>query len=706
MRILQVLSIPLPIEIAVIGAGAGLAVWTVRQARQRVRALERDRQRTADELNRRLSELFWLQELSYVLSESIKLERIVEQVVRYAMRFIDARGALVALAGENADDPLTIAAAEGSLTELKGTRVSATDPGLVARTARSERLELIRNSETGAQLAGGLVVDSAAAVPLRAHGVVVGSLVVADARGGALAPDDVRLLSTVATHAAVALANGRFFDLVRRGKEQWETTFDALSEGLAVVDDDGRVRRANRSLAAMLGQPLPAVIGEILASALLGRAEALDELLAAVRLDDRPAPLFFEQPQGRTFRVNAARMPGGDPNQAAVVLVQDVTEQQAMERQLIQSEKLATVGQLVSGVAHELNNPLTSISGLAEFLLEQKELGTGDRGHLKVIHEQAERAGRIVRNLLTFARKGPAERSRLDLNDLVQRTVLLVSYDLRLRDVETQTDLPEDLPEVIGDRHALQQVVLNLLTNAAQAVGGLGEGRVRCIRIATWSDAQVHLRVSDTGPGVPEDLVRQLFTPFFTTKEPGHGTGLGLSISYSIVASHGGLFSYERSPEGGASFRIDLPPAPAAQPAPPVPEPPAPQLPPSFAKRAILLVDDDPAVRRLVQALFGREGHSVDVARNAEHALALASDRTYDLILADGQVSAQGKLFVEELVARHPALKSRTLVATGDVRPSTEEALERLGLRYVRKPFNLRDLREEAARLWAAATLS
>ena len=703
MRILQVLSIPLPIEIAVIGAGAGLAVWTVRQARQRVRALERDRQRTADELNRRLSELFWLQELSYVLSESIKLERIVEQVVRYAMRFIDARGALVALAGENADDPLTIAAAEGSLTELKGTRVSATDPGLVARTARSERLELIRNSETGAQLAGGLVVDSAAAVPLRAHGVVVGSLVVADARGGALAPDDVRLLSTVATHAAVALANGRFFDLVRRGKEQWETTFDALSEGLAVVDDDGRVRRANRSLAAMLGQPLPAVIGEILASALLGRAEALDELLAAVRLDDRPAPLFFEQPQGRTFRVNAARMPGGDPNQAAVVLVQDVTEQQAMERQLIQSEKLATVGQLVSGVAHELNNPLTSISGLAEFLLEQKELGTGDRGHLKVIHEQAERAGRIVRNLLTFARKGPAERSRLDLNDLVQRTVLLVSYDLRLRDVETQTDLPEDLPEVIGDRHALQQVVLNLLTNAAQAVGGLGEGRVRCIRIATWSDAQVHLRVSDTGPGVPEDLVRQLFTPFFTTKEPGHGTGLGLSISYSIVASHGGLFSYERSPEGGASFRIDLPPAPAAQPAPPVPEPPAPQLPPSFAKRAILLVDDDPAVRRLVQALFGREGHSVDVARNAEHALALASDRTYDLILADGQVSAQGKLFVEELVARHPALKSRTLVATG---PSTEEALERLGLRYVRKPFNLRDLREEAARLWAAATLS
>jgi two-component system NtrC family sensor kinase len=398
-------------------------------------------------------------------------------------------------------------------------------------------------------------------------------------------------------------------------------------------------------------------------------------------------------------------MPGGTPDQAAVVLVQDVTEQQAMEAQLIQSEKLATVGQLVSGVAHELNNPLTSITGLSEFLLEQKELGAGDRDHLKVIHEQADRAGRIVRNLLTFARKGSAERSRLDLNDVVQRTLLLMTYDLRLRDVETETRLPEDLPAVIGDRHALQQVVLNLLTNAAQAVAEAPEGRSRCVRLETWSDGLVHLRVSDTGPGVPEDLVRHLFTPFFTTKQPGHGTGLGLSISYSIIESHGGQLVYERVPQG-ASFRIDLPAAPVAAPEPQATPAPSSTVPPGGAKRAILLVDEDPAVRRLVQALFGREGHRVDVARSATEALELAGEGRYDLILADGQASARGRLFVEELVERHPAMKTRTLVATGDVRAATEEVLERLGLRYVRKPFNLRDLREEAARLWAAATLS
>ncbi len=701
------MSLHTALGLALAVVATGIALWALRRTRQRFRSVERERQRTADELNRRLSELFWLQELSYVLSESIKLERIVEQVVRYAMRFIDARGALVALAGENPGDPLTIAAAEGSLADLKGTTVPADDPGMVARSARSERLELIRNSETGTQMAGGVAAESAAAVPLRAHGVVVGTLVVAEPRGGALAPDDVRLLSTVATHAAVALANGRFFDLVRRGKEQWETTFDALSEGIAVVDEAGCVRRANRSLALMLGEQVPAVIGVDLASALLGRADALDQLMEAVHRDERPAPLIERaQVPGRTFRINATRMPGGTPQQAAVVMVQDVTEQQAMEAQLIQSEKLATVGQLVSGVAHELNNPLTSIAGLSEFLLEQKELGPGDRGHLKVIHEQADRAGRIVRNLLTFARKGPAERVRLDLNDLVQRTLLLMGYDLRLRDVETQIELPLDLPEVIGDRHALQQVVLNLLTNAAQAVGELPDDQSRVIRIETWSDSRVHLRLSDSGPGVPEDHVRHLFTPFYTTKEPGQGTGLGLSISYSIVESHGGHIAYERAASGGAAFHIDLPPAPAQRPAPtPAPEP-SPVLPPSFAKRAILLVDDDPAVRRLVQALFGREGHVVDVARSAEHALELVGERAYDLILADGQVSAKGRLFVEELAASHPDLKGRTLVATGDVLPATEEALERLGLRYVRKPFNLRDLREEAARLWAATTLS
>ena len=381
-----------------------------------------------------------------------------------------------------------------------------------------------------------------------------------------------------------------------------------------------------------------------------------------------------------------------------------------MESQLIQSEKLAAVGQLVSGVAHEVNNPLTSIAGLSEFLLEQKELGENDRGHLRVIHEQAERAGRIVRNLLTFARKAPADRERVDLTDVLQRTLLLMSYDLRLKDVTLEKEFAQVLPEVLGDRHAIQQVVLNLLTNAAQAVAGNPPHRPRTVRAATWFDGRVHLRVQDTGPGISEEVARQLFTPFFTTKEPGQGTGLGLSISYSIVEAHGGKISVEPAPAGGgASFHVEFPPAPADAPAKVERQrTPAPATRSSRASkgarpaRSILLVDDDQAVRRMVQALFGREGHEVEVARNGQHALELATNRVFDLIIADGRSAATGKLLVEELAERLPHLKNRTLVATGDVRPATDETLTRLGLRYVRKPFNLRDLRDEAARVWAA----
>jgi len=699
------------IAIAVIFVGAGLVVWRLRQ---RLLRSEYERRRAAEELNRRLSELFSLQELSYVLSDSLELDRIVEQVVRYAVRFLDAQGALLALVGDAASDPLHVAAAEGTLAPLRGQKIHADDAGLVARSTGREHLELIRNS--GAEptvIAQGFEAAAAAAVPLRSHGIVIGTLIITDPKQGVFVPEDIRLLSTLATHAAVVIANARFFEMVRHAKEQWETAFDALSEGIAVVDDEGRVRRSNRALAGLLNMPLPNVVGTPLGEALLGKPNALQELLAATRRGDRPAPLVARSERlGRAVRVNAARIPGAATEQSIVVMVEDVTEQQALETQLVQSEKLAAVGQLVSGVAHELNNPLTSIAGLSEFLLEQKELGKKDRGHLQVIQEQAERAGRIVRNLLTFARKGAAERVPVDLNDVIRRTLSLTSYDLKLKDIQVERELSGALPDVFGDRHGLQQVVLNLVTNAAHAVAENPRERPREITVSTWFDGQVHLRVADTGPGIPDEIVQSVFTPFFTTKEPGQGTGLGLSITYSIVESHGGQITLEpRGPRGGAAFRVDLPPAPADAVRPaltPVHGTPAVNA-ASTVKRTILLVDGDPAVQRTIKALFARDGHDVEVAGDPQHALDLAQRGGFDLVITDARAMAPGKrgtLLAEEMVSRMPALRDRIIVATGDVRPTTEETLARLGVRYVRKPFNLRDLRVEAARLWEATALS
>src|SRR5437867_8574762 len=625
--------------LALIMLGVGGVLWRLRQ---RLLRSEQERRRAAEELNRRLSELFSLQELSYVLSDSLELDRIVEQVARYAVRFLDAQGALLALVGEGPNDPLRVAAAEGTLAALRGRKIPTNDVGLVARSTGREHLELVRNSgPEPTAIVGDVQAASAAAVPLRSHGAVIGTLVIADPREGVFVPEDIRLLSTLATHAAVVIANARFFEMVRRAKEQWETAFDALSEGIAVVDDEGRVRRANRALADLLGAPLPNVVGVHLGAALLGKSHALLEVLDAARRGDRPAPLIARSEQlRRTVRVNAALISGATPEQSVVVLIEDVTEQQALETQLVQSEKLAAVGQLVSGVAHELNNPLTSIAGLSEFLLEQKELGKKDRGHLQVIQEQAERAGRIVRNLLTFARKGSGEQIPVDLNDVIRRTLSLTAYDLKLKDITVHRELSGALPEVFGDRHGLQQVVLNLVTNAAQAVAENPRERPREITVSTWFDGQVHLRVADTGPGIPDEIAQSVFTPFFTTKEPGKGTGLGLSITYSIVESHSGQITLEpRSARGGGgtAFRVDLPPAPAdaARPAlTPAHGTPLPDASPAV-KRTILLVDADPAVQRTIKALFARDGHDVEVAGDPQHAIDLAQRGGFDLVITE-----------------------------------------------------------------------
>jgi two-component system, NtrC family, sensor kinase len=357
---------------------------------------------------------------------------------------------------------------------------------------------------------------------------------------------------------------------------------------------------------------------------------------------------------------------------------------------------MASIGQLVSGVAHELNNPLTSIAGLAELLLERPPHPELPREHLRVIHDQAERAGRIVRNLLTFARKGVAEKTAVDLREVVARTSLLINYELQLHGIELESNLSPEGAVVLGDRYELQQVLLNLVTNAVQAVTGLPEGKPRQITLSTGltDDRKAVLRVRDTGPGVPVHLVPYLFTPFFTTKAPGEGTGLGLSLSYGLVKAHGGVLEYEAPPQGGAEFRVTLPllEAEAPEAAEPVPH----RGNGRGLERRILIVDEDPAVHRLLTALFTPEGHAVEAVRSGEQGLRLAREREYDLIIADVRAATgPAELFAEALLTAFPAVSGRLVVACR----GEEELPGRLAhrrLHRVRKPFNLRDLKAVA----------
>jgi two-component system NtrC family sensor kinase len=685
-----------PWVLGILTAAGGFVVGALVARRKRAPDPAAELTQARAEVSRRLADVFALQELSFVLSESLQPKRIAEQIIGYLKRFTDVGGALVALAAETGGTA-RVAASHGSLLSLQGREIPDDDPGLLVAALGQERmLQGDAASGTAPVVAAGVTASRAIVFPLRAHGVTVGALAVADPRGGIFDTDTLRLLTTVATHAAIVLSNARFFDLVRSGRDEWETTFNALTEGLAVVDGSDAIRRANRALASLVNRSVSALSSRPLFDILPYEPAKLRRLVAAARAGGPVQPIAVRTDQGRTLRIAAAPIGGNSGAGLVIVLVEDVTDQEALESQLIQSEKMAAVGQLVSGVAHELNNPLTSIAGLAEFLLERSPPDDRDREHVRVIREQADRAARIVRNLLTFARKEPAENAAFDLNDIVQRTVALVAYEVGLREIKLDLALDGTLPPLAGDRYQIQQVVLNLVANAVHAVSGNPAGRPRRIAI-TLSRAgdDAVLTVRDTGPGIPDEQLPHIFTPFFTTKEPGQGTGLGLSVSYRIVEGHGGALTVKPAAGAGAEFTMRLPIGRRAAELSRV-SLTSEQLPQPEGETAtaVLVVDEDPGVRRMLTVLLAGSNHAVDAAADTSQATGFLEERQYDLVIADARVAVSaGERFADYLLRRWPELRMRTVFLTADVRPDTETWLRALGCPFFFKPFRMGELK-------------
>jgi two-component system, NtrC family, sensor kinase len=256
-----------------------------------------------------------------------------------------------------------------------------------------------------------------------------------------------------------------------------------------------------------------------------------------------------------TVALSFIRQDNGAPI-GQVLSVRNLTDERRIAEQLRQSEKLAALGELVAGVAHELNNPLAGISAFAQLLLEE-ELNADQRESARLIKREADRAVGVIRDLLLFSRKAGPTVGPVDLNGLVQLTVRLRAYSLRSSGVEVETHLDPSLPELSGDDQKLQQVILNLIVNAEYAMRRTPTKRL-VIRTSREGDTVV-TEVSDTGTGMSEETLQRVFEPFFTTKPAGDGTGLGLSVSYGIVEAHGGIITVDSAPGRGTTFRIVLP---------------------------------------------------------------------------------------------------------------------------------------------------
>ena len=245
---------------------------------------------------------------------------------------------------------------------------------------------------------------------------------------------------------------------------------------------------------------------------------------------------------GGTFQISVS--PWYDKNNrlvGSIHVAKDISNEKLLQQQLIQSEKLSAIGELISGIAHELNNPLTGVMGYSQLLQLRKDLDERARDSLLKINNLALRCQKIVQNLLSFARKQKPERTLSNINDILERTVELRNYELAVNNIEIVRELDRNLPKTIADAHQLQQVFLNIITNAEQAMlQAHGRGRLVIRSRADLQNNHIVVEIIDDGPGIPEAHLSKIFDPFFTTKEVGKGTGLGLSLSYGIIKEHGG----------------------------------------------------------------------------------------------------------------------------------------------------------------------
>jgi signal transduction histidine kinase/ActR/RegA family two-component response regulator len=500
--------------------------------------------------------------------------------------------------------------------------------------------------------------------------------------------------------------------LAERADRQWKrlqaellSVLDGVRCGVLLVDAGGNIRFANAHFGMLFGLDVRALEG-------LKDFQELRNLIEPRFEDPKAFPTpwhVFANGSGDAIH-DELEVAGAPPRilerYARPVLdedggklgwleiYRDITNQRNIQSKLEQTDKMAALGQLVSGIAHELNNPLTSIMGYAQLLLARAAAETPG-SEAKMIFDEAERARRIVKNLLFFARQAEPERSRVDINEIIERTVSLRGYELKIENITVTCELAPDLPPTLADPFQLQQVVLNLLVNAEQAIlESRGYGRIR-VRTRKSSEDRLTIEVFDNGPGIPSEVAARIFDPFFTTKPPGVGTGLGLSIVYGIVEQHAGQVTFDNLRGGGARFTVNLPVT-----AVPDAEPPATALSRSGAPRKtasgrVLVVEDEPTVAQLVADVLRGEGHNVDTVLDSPDGLAKIARNYYNLIICDLRMPRlDGPAFYDALVSGGNSAQHRILFITGDtLGPHTAEFLKSHQLPYLAKPFLVEELK-------------
>jgi len=664
-------------------------------------------------IQKRYHQMGALQDAVKVINSELKLDAVLNVLVNVSISLLEADRSGIFLFSEETGElecvawqglsPDYLKAVKGIIPWPKDVK-ERPSPYVIPDVLKDPLLASLRDITTQEG------IGSTIYLPLFHRGELLGALALYYNEPRRHSPYIVALAQTLADQAAVAIANARLFEAVSKAGKEWETTFNAIEEGIAITDTSLRILRVNRAFAEMIKMAPEKVVGKHCYE-VLHSFSAPHPLcpFSKVLESGQPVSIELEEPRlGIIFLLSL--FPLRDATGRIVGIVhtyKDITEKKRMQERLFQAEKLSSIGEVAAGIAHELNNPLTAVLGYAQ-LLQKAEVPEDVKKDLRRIQEQAERAAHIIGALLDFARQRPPARREVNINEIIEQSLDLQSYEMEVENIQVKKELDPDLPATAGDPYQLQQAFLNIIVNARQAMveahkGGHLTVRTSVVQESSYYNAEfqeefsgpwIQIEFIDDGPGIPPEIMPRIFDPFFTTKEGG--TGLGLSITYGIIRQHNGHIWAENIPEGGAKFVIELPVV---------------KLRPLWARelltklkgeeakeksRSILLVDDEEVICEILGRALKVWGYQVLTSRNGEEALSLLEKRDFDVILCDVKMPVMdGMTLYQEIKKRRPGLEKRFVFMTGDMlSPQTQQFLEGTGQPSVRKPFDLEGLRE------------
>jgi len=484
---------------------------------------------------------------------------------------------------------------------------------------------------------------------------------------------------------------------LRKADQNWRDSFNSLEEAMFIIDRAYNIENINSSGLALLGKSKQEVIGEKCYRVVHGNGKPTEYCPFKQTLKSKKVVSIerYDELFGKHFSITSAPMFDEHSKVTkCVYLMRDITkavEAKEKERELQQelniTSRLASIGEVAAGIAHEINNPLTGVIGFAQ-MLRQMDVPEDFKEAVEVIDDGAKRTAGIVDKLLTFARRNKPEKEYVDINSVVMSAIDIRAYEMRTNNIEITTKLVPNLPQTMANVGQLQQVFLNIIINAEQAMAAAHEGGTLSIKTERANDS-IRVSIADNGPGISKKNIGKLFDPFFTTKDSDGGTGLGLSISYGIIKEHGGTIRAKSTLGKGTTFIIDLPVLTAIDKT--AMDEPDSQEPENVTGAKILVVDDEPNICRVLDRLLTREGHDVETTSNAQMALKRLNGTKYDLILLDIKMPGMNGIeFYNHMKDIAPSLQRKVVCITGDVISARNKAfLEKAKIPCITKPFTV-----------------